>query len=384
MTARQKPINDILREQFVAPENIGRVQVRQDNQLHSTRLIAARSPQYGVMSIFRKGAAVATILSVLASCGPALPTAPTLPTDDAAFVQARPPPREGMEESSSQPPESLSPGDVIAVHFLGSPDMDLAQAPIDRSGRVHLPLVGDILVAGRTLSEAEATIQTAMQRYDRSPHVTINLVESRGRYATVVGAVERPGNIPLVGDARVADVLAASGGLRAATAEDQLAELGDIDAARMVRNGTTLPIDLRVAMAGDPKHNVRVRPGDVIYVPPALSGRIVILGHVTRPRAITWHPDMRLTEALAQAEGLADSADGDDVRVIRGGFANPRIYSVSAKDLFAGVRKDVVLAPGDVIYVSEHWFASVGDVLQRVIPLTTAYLLYLNVQNRRR
>lgn len=289
-----------------------------------------------------------------------------------------------MEESASQPPETLSPGDVIAVHFLGSPDMDLAQAPIDRSGRVHLPLVGDILVAGRTLSEAEATIQTAMQRYDRSPHVTINLVESRGRYATVVGAVERPGNIPLVGDARVADVLAASGGIRANTTEDQLSELGDIDGARMVRNGTTLPIDLRVAMAGDPKHNVRVRPGDVIYIPPALSGRIVVLGSVTRPRAFTWHPDMRLTEALAQAEGLSESADGDDVRVIRGGFANPRIYSVSAKDLFAGVRKDVVLAPGDVIYVSEHWFASVGEVLSRVIPLTTAYLLYLNVQNRRR
>lgn len=335
------------------------------------------------MTVICKGACAVGLLSVLCACGPALPSAPTLPGDDPAFVQARPPPREGMQESAAQPPDSLAAGDVIAVHFLGSPDMDLAQAPVDRSGRVHLPLVGDVLVAGRTLSEAEALIQKALERYERSPHVTINLVEARGRFATVIGAVERPGNIPLVGDSRVADVLAASGGLRAAATDDQLAELADIDAGRLVRGGSALPIDLRRAMSGEPKHNVRVRPGDVIYIPPALSGRVVVLGHVTRPRALTWHPEMRLTEALGQAEGLASSSDGDDVRVIRGGFSNPRICGVSARDLFAGVRRDIVLAPGDVVYVSEHWFASVGEVLERVMPLTTTYLLYQNLNRNR-
>lgn len=56
---------------------------------------------------------------------------------------------------------------------------------------------------------------------------------------------------------------------------------------------------------------------------------------------------------------------------------------MSARDLFAGVRKDVVLAPGDVVYVSEHWFASVGEVLERVMPLTTTYLLYQNLNRNR-
>jgi polysaccharide export outer membrane protein len=381
MTSRSKSFHYVLREQLVAAQNFRRVQVCQYDKMHGARLSLAGRIGYGVASSWRKLAAVATATALL-SCGPALPSAPTLPTDDAAFVQSRPAPRAGVEESATQPPDTLAPGDIIAVHFLGSPDMDIAQAPIDRSGRVHLPLVGDIIVAGRTLSEAEASIQTAMQRYDRSPHVTLNLVEPRGRYVSVVGSVERPGNVPLVGDPRVIDVLAAVGGVRAGIGTDPLAQLGDLDAARLVRNGAALPIDFRLALNGEPRHNVRVRAGDVIYIPPALTGRVVLLGRVTRPRAVTWHPEMRLTEALAEAEGLAIEADEDDVRVIRGGYTSPRIYSVSAKDLFAGVRKDIVLAPGDVVYVSKRWFSSVTEVLDHVVPAAAAYILYRNVSSR--
>jgi polysaccharide biosynthesis/export protein len=317
----------------------------------------------------------------LVGCGPALQPAPTLPSDDPSFVGGNLPAKTGMDESSSMPPDTLSPGDILAVHFLGSPDLDLPQTPVDRSGRVHLPLVGDVLVAGRTLSEAETMVQSSLARFDRSPHVSINLVESRGRVVAVVGAVEHPGNIALVGDARLADVLASAGGARMpgpapTVGAEPVTQAGDLDGARVVRAGTPLPIDFRRAMSGDLRHNVRVRPGDVIYVPPILAGRVAVLGSVNRPRALSWRPELRLTEALAEAEGLARYADDDDVRVLRGGYANPHIYAVSAKDLFAGVRKDVVLAPGDVVYVSQHWFGSVGDVTERVVPAAALYLLY--------
>jgi polysaccharide biosynthesis/export protein len=375
--------NVVFREQLVTADNCGRIQVPEQRKLHGPQILAAPGRLAGEMRVCRKTLSllVALFASLLAACGPALQPAPTLPSDDPSFLGGTLPVKTGLDETSAMPPDTLSPGDILAVHFLGSADLDLPQTPVDRSGRVHLPLVGDVLVAGRTLSEAEVLVQSSLARFDRSPHVSINLVETRGRVAAVVGAVEHPGNIPLVGDARVADVLAAAGGPRLPSAPtptggEPATQGGDLDGARLVRNGAPLPIDFRLALGGDRRHNARVRPGDVIYVPPILTGRVTVLGSVNRPRAFSWRPDMRLTEALAEAEGLSRYADDDDVRVLRGGYANPHIYAVSAKDLLAGVRKDVVLAPGDVVYVSQHWFGNVGDVTERVVPAAALYFLY--------
>ncbi|MBI5534511.1 MAG: SLBB domain-containing protein [Deltaproteobacteria bacterium] len=284
-----------------------------------------------------------------------------------------------MDESRAEAADTLSSGDIVSVRFIGSAELDQAQTTVDRSGRVHLPLVGDVVIAGRTLVEAESVIQTELQKYEKYTRVSLNLVDGRGRFATVTGAVERPGNVPLIGDAHVADVMAAVGGPRFTTMEDRFVALGDVDGARVVRSGVALPIDVRKALAGEPKHNIRIRPRDVIYVPPTLSGRIAVLGNVEHGRTMAFNPGMRLTEALAYCGGLNRNADADDVRVLRGGLKNPRIYVVSVRDLLAGARKDVELAPGDVVFVSQHWFSSVGEVTERIVPTLATYFLYRNV-----
>ena len=332
---------------------------------------------YGARLSVRKGVLVLLAVTI-AACGPALPNAPTLPSDDAAFVQTvvdQP----GMDESRAEMADTLNTGDLVSVRFIGSAELDQAQTTIDRSGRVHLPLVGDVLIAGRTLVEAEAVIQTELQKFEKFTRVSLNLVDGRGRFATVTGAVERPGNVPLIGDAHIADVMAAVGGPRFTTMEDRFVALGDIDGARVVRNGIALPVDVRKALSGEPRHNIRIRARDVIYVPPTLSGRIAVLGNVERARTMSFTPGVRLTEALAYAGGLNRNGDSDDVRVLRGGLKNPRIYVVSVRDLFAGARPDVMLAPGDVVFVSQHWLASVGEVTERIVPALATYFLYKSV-----
>jgi polysaccharide export outer membrane protein len=137
----------------------------------------------------------------------------------------------------------------------------------------------------------------------------------------------------------------------------------------------TLPVDARKALEGDPRHNIRVRPGDVIVVPPAVASRITILGQVGRPRTLAFRPGIRLTEVLAEAGGLTQGADATDVRILRGGYAHPKLYVANARDLLAGRRSDPLLASGDVVYVSQHWLATIGEVLEKVIPAATTGLL---------
>lgn len=286
------------------------------------------------------------------------------------------PERPGIDEGEVQEPEELYPGDLVAIQVIGDQEHAPTPTPIDRSGYVHLGLLGSVRVAGLPIPKAEARLQKALSRVDKFSQVSLSLVDGRGRHASVLGAVEHPGYIPLQGDMRLADVLAVAGGPRSTTQEDRLVALGDLSGLRLVRKGQVLPIDGRLALEGNPRHNVRILPEDMIHVPPAVAARVLVMGHVGRARSMAFRPGMRLTEALAEAGGLSSSADAADVRIVRGGYAAPQVYVANPKDLFAGKAPDIVLAPGDVIYVTEHWIATAGQVLERLIPtLTTGLLL---------
>jgi polysaccharide export outer membrane protein len=315
----------------------------------------------------------------LAGCAASPPPVPTTPTDDAAFATSAIEEPVGLDDDAPSDADLLHAGDLLSVRYLGSKDIEPPNVVIDRTGRVHLPLVGDVVVAGSTPTEAEQSIELRLRHFDKFSTIGITVMETKGRVATVTGAVEHPGNVPLVGDARLADVLAFVGGPKTSVMTDRLVPLGDIDGTRVMRNGKALPIDAARALEGAPRHNIRIRAGDVIMVPPSLDGRIVVLGLVNKPQTLSFRRGMRLTEVLADSGGLSSKADSQDVRILRGGYAHPRLYVANVKDLLAGRRSDVVLAPGDVVYVTEHWFASVGDVLERLIPAAATGLLFATV-----
>jgi len=322
----------------------------------------------------------AAMLAALAGCAASPARAPVFASDDPAFVSTSLPPAPGLDSDPLEEIDTVRAGDVLAVRYVGSKDIEPLHVVVDRGGKVHLPLIGDVAIAGKSMDDAEQTIQEALRHYDQFSRASLELVEGKGRIATVTGAVERPGNVPLVGDARVADVLGAVGGgkIIVGSQTDRTVPFGDLDGARLMRDGKRVPIDVRLAMEGALRQNVRVHPGDILVVPPALDGRIVVLGQVNKPGTVAWRRGLRLTEVLADSGGMTKSADSEDIRILRGGYVHPKLYVANAKDVLAGVRPDVVLAQGDVVFVTEHWFASVGDVLDRVVPAAaTAGLILL-------
>lgn len=326
----------------------------------------------------RTAAALLVALS-LAGCGRVGPVAPSLPSDDAAFLADEAPPPAGIDPDLPLAADLIRPGDLLSMRVLGAPGLDVPSLPVDRAGRVHLPLIGDLVVGNHTLVDAEALLTTALGRHERFARPVLSVIESKGRFVTVIGAVEKPGNVPLLGEGRLIEVLASVGGARVTTQEDRLVPLGDLDGTRVVRGGQSLPLDLRQALQGNPRHNVPLLPGDIVYVPPVLEGRIIILGHVARPRTMGFRRGLRLTEALAEAGGLTRPSDPEDVRILRGGLARPRVFVASVNDVLAARRPDVELVAGDVVFVSEHWFATVTDVLEKVIPTAATTLLATTV-----
>ena len=295
--------------------------------------------------------------------------APTVPSDDPAFSAPEVVVPRGIE---SDPPEALTllAGDVVQLTTVSAKTETFEGLRVDALGQIHVPLAGDIDVGGKTLSQAEKAIEKGLRRYDRFVRVNVIITRLEGHTAAVVGAVETPGRFEARPGMRLADLLALSGGASVAAVHQVPTLLGSLELARLVRDGETVPVSVLLARQGDPKHNIRIRPGDQLYVPPVTDRMIMVLGEVGIAQPMAYRTGIRLTEVLARAGGIvSDRGDRKDIRIIRGSLREPQVYTTNLKALMGGKATDVVLAPGDIVYVTKAWYASTADVLNALSPI---------------
>ena len=317
-----------------------------------------------------RGRALASILLVV-GCG--FPTPPTLPVVDDGFsepVDNTPP---GLEEDPAQPLRLL-PGDIVRIDAFSAENTNYTGIVVDGTGKLHVPLAGDVSVGGLTLAEAESRVQEAMRALDRVVRVGLSITHYHGHRATVVGAVRTPGRVQLHPGMRLADLLAEAGGILttappAGPGSDP--QMADLTAAQLMRGGEPLPVSLELALAGDPSHNVFVYPGDHLFVPVTRRNTVVVVGAVNSAGVFPYREGIRLTEAIARAGGLGEAGDRTQIRILRGSLQQPRVYEASLRSIMREGETDVVLAPGDVVYVTEEWTAHLGEVLARLGPLLT-------------
>lgn len=314
---------------------------------------------------------VLALSASLTACGASLPDAPLYATDDASFEKVEVPEPPGLPSDPPRP-MTLLPGDIVAIRVLSQDPMESAGLVVDEKGALPIPLAGEVPVGGLTLAAARKAIEESIQQYDKFARAVVTVTEAAGHRATVVGAVEKPGAYILRPDMRVAELVAITGGPKVAVSDGDSMALADLGAARVVRGGVMLPVSVGRALEGDPRHNVRVAPGDLIFLPASRGQRISVLGEVQKPTSVPYYRGLRLTEAVARAGGATDDADNGDIRVIRGPLSKPKVYTASIKALRNGDGRDVLLEPGDVVYVTEHWYATTGNVLQRLTPILAA------------
>jgi len=321
--------------------------------------------------------ALAIVQLSLTGCRGHFQRPPTYPFEDKEFKTANPTPP-GLE-SDFPVALQLLPGDTITVRTLSSETNDYPGLVIDDEGKVHVPIAGPVQIAGLSPHQAERTLEGVLQKYDRFVRVSVLVTGWGGHYATVIGAVGEEGQKTITPNMRLAELLAIAGGPLRLEKEGELSYIADLDGARLMRKNQPVPVSLRLALTGDPKHNVLVHPGDQLFVPAGLGERIAVLGVIGAGGAmVTYRPGIRLTEALATAGGVNFNSDYEDVRIIRGPLKKPKVYQYDLEELMDGQNGDIQLAPGDVVFVSEHWAATMAQVLERVQPLLAIALTGVN------
>lgn len=159
--------------------------------------------------------------------------------------------------------------DVLAVHVWGNQQLSVS-VPVRPDGRISMPLLGDVEVAGKTAEEVAADITELLRKDVREPNVTVTLSSMNSkeflRRVRVTGAVGHPVSIPYSQGMTVIDAVLEAGGL---------GEFAAGNRAVLIRRskGETVSVPLKLEdmlVRGKVQDNHILIPGDIITVPERL------------------------------------------------------------------------------------------------------------------
>ncbi len=266
-------------------------------------------------------------------------------------------------------PYEIHPGDSFSLSVYNQPSLS-SSFMIAPDGTASLPLIGLIKLSGLNLDDATNLIEKRLTNYLKSPIVALAPQSVSGYYFTIAGRVVKPGNYTVsLGQTRLLDAIALSGGFERGLFHSDTVELADLDNAYIKRDGRKLPVDFKkLVYEGDSLHNIPVLNGDYIYVPSTMSGYIIFLGEVGSNSYVGFTEGMTLLQGLSYVGGLRSETYSPYIRVIRGGQENTVVYTVNIDKILRGKMKDFTLNANDIIYVPQDGFTKWNTVIRKILP----------------
>jgi polysaccharide biosynthesis/export protein len=165
----------------------------------------------------------------------------------------------------SQDDYRIGAGDVLKIFVWHNEDLSTSLV-VRPDGKISMPLVNDMVAAGKTPSQLTEDLTKVLSEYIRSPTVNVIVVSFVGTFSDqirVVGQAAHPKVIAYRAGMTILDVMLESGGL---------AEHASGNGTKVLRtvNGKTQKIAVKLndlLYNGDVEQNIAMLPGDVVVVP---------------------------------------------------------------------------------------------------------------------
>lgn len=158
----------------------------------------------------------------------------------------------------------VHPEDVLQIKVYEEPDLT-TRARVTAKGEIAFPLLGNVTVAGFTVSQLENKLTELLAKnYLVSPQVSVFIEEYHRRQVFVTGSVKKPGayDIPQEKPLTVFEALTLAGGF---------ADEAAINGTKVIRkeNGEdkTISVHAQDIMKGDKSKDIILMPSDIVYVP---------------------------------------------------------------------------------------------------------------------
>lgn len=158
---------------------------------------------------------------------------------------------------------TIGPEDVLQINVWHEPEIS-GDVPVRPDGKISVPLIGDLVVAGLTPSKLQLALTDKLHAYISNPEVSVTVKQVKSRSFNVLGEVQHPGSYPLAHPVSVLDAISMAGGFR------DFAKVTKIYVLRKSASGDTvrLPFNYKQVIKGaQTDQNVGLRPEDTVVVP---------------------------------------------------------------------------------------------------------------------
>ncbi|HEV8334809.1 MAG TPA: polysaccharide biosynthesis/export family protein [Candidatus Polarisedimenticolia bacterium] len=279
--------------------------------------------------------------------------APSRP--DAGVAGTASPARLGVMLPTERSDYVIGGEDLLEINVFEQPDLNRT-VRVSGDGTISVPLLGVIPVSGLTVKETEARLRDLLSaKYLTDPQVTVFVKEAKSKKVSVVGAVEKPGTVEMLGQRSLLEAISEAGGLTQQAGKD-------LYVLRSDRSGATTRIDVDLddlMIKGNPELNIPILPGDVINIPIDRILHVYVDGAVRKPGEVEYKNSrpLNLLQAIAAAGGLSERASQKGIVLIRNRPDGAQeMYKVDLKAVRKGKQANMVLVNGDSIYVPETFF----------------------------
>jgi polysaccharide export outer membrane protein len=290
----------------------------------------------------KRGVLLSWLSAVLVVCS--LPAAAQVPTSPTRVAQTQP------GQTQPVPPDRdyiIGPEDVLDIQVWGSKDLNQVVF-VRPDGRLSLPLVGEISVAGKTVQQLQDHLSAVYEKTVKGAVVTVIVKDIKSRPVYFIGGFGKPGVMQLTRELSLLQAISIIGGV---------APNADGEKGFVLRGDKRIPIDFnRLVQRGDLSQNPKLEPGDSVVVP--LADAVYVSGEVRAPGAVKYSGDLTVLKAITHAGGLTPLASGGRVDILRGNSEKKERIRVDVDKMLRSPDEnpDIRLQPNDIVMVPQRLF----------------------------
>ena len=202
----------------------------------------------------------------------------------------------------------IGPDDQLLIRAWGKIELN-TRVTVDRNGQISLPRVGTLTVGGLHYSQVESYLRSSIGALYKDFELNVTIGQIRTIQIYVLGNARQPGSYTVSALSTLVDALFSSGGPSAT---------GSMRDIQLRREGKTVSdFDLYDLISkGDKSKDVRLLPGDVIFVP-AIGPQIAISGDVNIPGIFELRGSTTAGSAIVFAGGMTSLASAERAVVER-------------------------------------------------------------------
>lgn len=290
------------------------------------------------------------------------------PKDEAPYAAA-----EAIAKLNAAVPKDyyLGPQDVIEI-TVWERDQLSGSHTIGPDGIITMPLLGDLQLGGLSRSAAQNLIKERMADYYRDSNVQLQITSYQNNHVYLLGRTTHAGRMPLTGEGTLLELLST------AIPYSQQGEPILLTKAMIMRDGANMIwIDLReLLVAGNLSLNLKLKNGDLIYLPNEEEPKIYIMGEVTRPGAYRLLPKMSFLDAVMGAGGVTLDGRKNHMILIRRRDDQIMRLRVRTRDMKWGdLAKNVALEENDIIYIGRKGIAHMRYIFSQLNPFASLLVI---------